>query len=492
MEAKTKFKYSYKGGNIYYKYFASNDISTWSFLNFKQYISDTLPNIVGDYVLDSIYRDCLNGILKDYKTPKHIRKIITNLITKLDADNKSDEKHPVVKINFANGKLINNNYGTAINTQSPSTSSQRQEQEQEQVEVQQQQVEEDDLIQNSQDLSFSIPNENDRFVVNDVDISFCFYQFQQHIKNQNDKLYLESHIHHALAISHILLLKPGQHHDDMISIFGENQLDLIINHLNKMFGIKKLPLPLDIITKIVVIIEDVQNKKSPESLAELIKKLPNVAILEETKESELCTRYADPMFTGLFDDPDEDIFFRWTDQTTLETKNNFRLSKRRPDICITSLSGPNWTNNYGFGEAKACSENNNHYSLCKDLLRVGIFSKNSIDIGKMKAVLGIQVVGRSVTFYLSSLLSDGFYVMLEVARVSIPGCINDLLKYLMDMNTIVMVLEVFEKNCLTLSNIQASLHKKRTRPTPTTPMISRTLSNTSCRKRPCVLKYYYN
>lgn len=89
-----------------------------------------------------------------------------------------------------------------------------------------------------------------------------------------------------------------------------------------------------------------------------------------------------------------DILYFRTDQTTLETKKGYGFSKRRPDICITGLNGTNWKINHGFGEAKAYSESNNHFSLCKDLLRVGIFCKNSIDLGSMKAVLGIQVVGK--------------------------------------------------------------------------------------------------
>ncbi|KAF7721591.1 hypothetical protein EC973_004462 [Apophysomyces ossiformis] len=182
-----------------------------------------------------------------------------------------------------------------------------------------------------------------------------------------------------LAASSILILKPGRHHDDMVKIFGEQRLEETVDNLNKVFGVKKAPLP----------------------------------------------------------------------------------------------------HNSAVGEAKASSQGDNYYVLCKDLLQ-------------MKAVLGIQVVGRSVTFYLISLLSDGFYVMLELLRVVIPGCLDDLLKYLMDMNKILMVLEVFEKWCKTVPVENVSQLDQRTRTTLSTPTFCRIISQGTSRKRSCVLKYYYN
>lgn len=84
-----------------------------------------------------------------------------------------------------------------------------------------------------------------------------------------------------------------------------------------------------------------------------------------------------------------------TDKATLESKKSLSISKRRPDMCITVMKGSNWKNNRGFGEAKSSNENSNYFGLCKDLLRIGIFSKNGIDIFNMTSILGIQVVGKS-------------------------------------------------------------------------------------------------
>ncbi|CAO3599410.1 unnamed protein product [Absidia cylindrospora] len=51
----------------------------------------------------------------------------------------------------------------------------------------------------------------------------------------------------------------------------------------------------------------------------LILKLPMDPIGEEMNESEHSSRYAEPFLSGLFEDPDHDIFFfRWTNENTME------------------------------------------------------------------------------------------------------------------------------------------------------------------------------
>ncbi|KAI8086653.1 uncharacterized protein BX664DRAFT_264424 [Halteromyces radiatus] len=377
-----------------------------------------------------------------------------------------------------------------------------------------QQQKDEDILDPSQ-LSFKSPAPDDRYTVNGFDVSGAFYEFQESIKNHKHKLPLESHLHHALAASSILFLKHGRYPDDMVKIFGEDQLEAIVDDLNDMFGVKKAKLPIGTVTDMINIIQNVIDEnmtryqavgklllmdgkvpanqfKFIKSVAKLLEKLPRTGIVEEVKENELCTRYADPLLCGLFDDPDAGIFLRWTDQTTLEGKKSLNISKRRPDICITTLKGINWDYNSGFGEAKASSEGNNHYYLCKDLLRVAIFGKNSIDTSNMDGVIGMQVVGRSITFYLMVLLSDGLYIMLELERISIPGSLDDLLKYLMDMNKILMVLDVFEEWCRPVSAAQASRFDKRKRKTLSTPGFCQIMSSETSRKRSCILKHYYN
>jgi hypothetical protein len=42
-----------------------------------------------------------------------------------------------------------------------------------------------------------------------------------------------------------------------------------------------------------------------------IEKLPNQALMDTIKETEHCQRYVDRILSGLFDDPEQEVLFRW-------------------------------------------------------------------------------------------------------------------------------------------------------------------------------------
>ncbi|ORE01729.1 hypothetical protein BCV72DRAFT_216694, partial [Rhizopus microsporus var. microsporus] len=149
-----------------------------------------------------------------------------------------------------------------------------------------------------------------------------------------------------------------------------------------------------------------------------------IAFEEEINETELCIRFVGPFLCGLFDDPDDGLYFRWTNETTLEAKKQLGSSNRHPDMCITKSF-----NSFAYGEAKPVCQGDNHYLICHDLIRVTAFCKGaviSMDNQQMKGVLGIQVVGRTVTFYVLVLSATGLYAMLELTNIKIPSCLNDL------------------------------------------------------------------
>ncbi|PHZ12795.1 uncharacterized protein RHIMIDRAFT_283386 [Rhizopus microsporus ATCC 52813] len=49
-------------------------------------------------------------------------------------------------------------------------------------------------------------------------------------------------------------------------------------------------------------------------------------------------------------------------------------------------------------EAKSAAQGGNNYSICRNLLRVGIFCKNALDAQNMEGVLDLQIIGRVVSF----------------------------------------------------------------------------------------------
>ncbi|SAL99042.1 hypothetical protein [Absidia glauca] len=226
-----------------------------------------------------------------------------------------------------------------------------------------------------------------------------------------------------------------------------------------------------------------------ECIINLIRKLPPTAIAEDTNELELSARYVDPFLSGLFDDPDEGVYLRWTNEITLEARQQEDLSTRRPDICVTRLHGSTWVSNQGFGEVKSAIQGGNNHSICRDLLRVGMFCKDALDAQNMEGVLGIQVIGRMVTFYVLVLPSTGLYVMYELETIRIPSCMDDVTKLIMDMPRICRVLDAFNRIC------KPSVHQaipSRHRSTITTSAFNDIFSPSKDRKRSCHLKYRHN
>jgi hypothetical protein len=120
-------------------------------------------------------------------------------------------------------------------------------------------------------------------------------------------------------------------------------------------------------------------------LIELIWKLPPVPMAEDIKELELSTRYIDP-FCLVY------LTIRTRAYTygglTLEARQHDDLSIKRPDICSSRLHGMTRASNHGYGDAKSTALGDNNHSICRDLLRVGIFCKNALDEQNMEGVLG--------------------------------------------------------------------------------------------------------
>ena len=71
-----------------------------------------------------------------------------------------------------------------------------------------------------------------------------------------------------------------------------------------------------------------------------------------------------------------------------------------PDLCSSRSHGKTWVVNHAYGKAKCASQQANHYEICQDSVRIGIFGKNARDKQNMEG-LGAQIVGRMVSFSVS-------------------------------------------------------------------------------------------
>lgn len=84
-------------------------------------------------------------------------------------------------------------------------------------------------------FEFPSPAANDRFKFMDTDISERFHKFQLAVKAMIDQepmtLTLEEHVQHILALSGILLLKPGRTHADLHRHIDLDTCDRLLNHI---------------------------------------------------------------------------------------------------------------------------------------------------------------------------------------------------------------------------------------------------------------------
>lgn len=181
------------------------------------------------------------------------------------------------------------------------------------------------------------------------------------------------------------------------------------------------------------------------ALSALVTRLPRFPPEEDVNETELCMRFVDPFLIGLFDDPDNGVYLRRTNETTMETKQNNGCIDRRPDLCITKSCGVKWDADCGYGEAKPAARDSDHYLVCMDLVRVTVFSKKTLNKQSLDGVLGIQIVGRTLMFYVLLLPEEGVYTLLQLAEVKIPDSLQSLSHLLMDILNILSVMDVFDR-----------------------------------------------
>ncbi|CAO3654370.1 unnamed protein product [Cunninghamella echinulata] len=368
---------------------------------------------------------------------------------------------------------------------------------------------------NYSDINIQLPDINNRLIINGDDISFAFFKFQKFTmdKLRMEKLYWDTHLHHILSLSSIFLITPGRMHQDIRHTIGDDVLTSFINHLALNFDKDAYEFSLELTNKIMKIVKMVDKKKlnrddaviqllllkseaTPlefkiiKSIKTMIETLPSEVLNEEPHELELLSRYLNACLLPLFDDPEAGILFRWSDSTNLEaSKTTVSISKRRPDSTIVTLDGYCFDYNRGFGEVKSKYHYEKHDNLSKDLARVGVFSKNAIDISNMNGVLGFQAVGRSVTFFISKLVADGIYVMYELNNFTVPGSIKQIYSLFGYLDEIYYILNIFETHCNKMLSQDIDANKNKKRQTLSTPQFNRIVHTSSSNKRPCITKH---
>ncbi|ORX42785.1 hypothetical protein DM01DRAFT_1340968 [Hesseltinella vesiculosa] len=356
-----------------------------------------------------------------------------------------------------------------------------------------------------------LPPDCDRLLIGQFDASQAFFDYQSSLKNEKWKLSLEKNVHLALATTSVLLLTPNIHCSGLQDYFTIEQWAATNSRLHDLYGIKNKPMPLDTIRDMLGVIDELKTKainreeadsklkkltlsehehKFAKAVGGLVLKLMALPMDEDANETELCTRFIDPFLSGLFDDPDQGVYLRWTNDATLEAKSYPDCTTTRPDLCITKCCGVKWTSSLGYGEAKPAARENDKYVLCKDLWKVAVFCKDALDSQLIDGVLGIQIIGRTIRFYLLMLPARRLYVMLELATIKIPDSLQNLPALVIELPNVLKVLDVFHRICVP-SNDPAIL-KSRYASTLSTQKFHQLFSTSKNCKKPCHLNMRHN
>lgn len=309
----------------------------------------------------------------------------------------------------------------------------------------------------------------------------------------------------------VLLLSANRYPEEVKPFFRQEDWNDTIGHVESLYDIKQQPIPITTVASILTVVDDLLSRNTNREQAEarlkslplsdhehkfakaisaLIIKLSPMPMEENINEFELCTCFLDPFLSALFDDPDNGIYLRWTNETTLESKAKSDLSRDRPDICITESYGGKWNVNRGYGEVKPATQIQNHYLICKDLYKIAEFCKNSVNT-QLGGSLGIQTIGRDIKFYLLSLPATDAHVLLQLAEIKVPDSLQKLPQLVTEISSVLKVLQVFDKVCLRANRTEECIGQQNLQ-TKAVPKLQQLFSESKNRKRPCHLQLHHS
>ncbi|CAG8470647.1 16023_t:CDS:2, partial [Cetraspora pellucida] len=306
------------------------------------------------------------------------------------------------------------------------------------------------------------------YKIRNTNVSQLFRQYQnESIKiSKNGGLTVESNVHEILSLSSIFLLIPGSHSKTMIKIFGSQLLDEIHQQTVPTQSVK---LNSECELKFREAVKKAKNSREcaidwflrdlandqyvKENLGYVILKgletLPSEKIRNEPSEITLITNYLDYIMKGTFHHPDKYIV-QWPNTALNESKSRkFEGRSKQPDFVVSVIHQLQTESVVFVGEVSPPSQKNNVYKNCNDLIRIGILMKDcldfSIDKGADINIIGFQCVDYTIDFYTLD-LKKGTYFMLHIGQIQVPGSIKEILSFVDELETLLVVREILRKS----------------------------------------------
>ncbi|CEG82134.1 hypothetical protein RMATCC62417_16251 [Rhizopus microsporus] len=191
------------------------------------------------------------------------------------------------------------------------------------------------------------------WMFNGSNVAELFQTFQRKVAalSRANLLQIETSIHEILALSHIFLLCPSQHSEQMIDVFSKEILYDIHQSFVQESMDKNIDITDEICANIARIVDSVEQKvRSKDEAAALLSQLcinldehassvirgivkamtelPLQAINDKTSigEYELTTAYFHPLLSSILSNPDKQVLLRWTN---IETDSSAKKKKTR-------------------------------------------------------------------------------------------------------------------------------------------------------------------
>ncbi|KAI7859258.1 hypothetical protein BDC45DRAFT_497219 [Circinella umbellata] len=259
------------------------------------------------------------------------------------------------------------------------------------------------------------PDAEHEYNVNDTNMSAIFYDY---------KFFQESHLHEMLGsfirAKRVLLLKTGEYSPTMLKVFKEDDLVNMTKELRNEFiagdrfdedlkvEIEKLLEMIDSFTEdeLQDVVDEMNNKaykarknnlnneaKILKCLRNMFENLPYASLGVETSEADLVTSFLEQLLRPLLSTRKSRL--RWPNakaEISTTTTTSHRTTSNRPDAKVSNMCGINYGEACAFGEIKPDEHAKDNYLLAKDLLRLCVFGKDSIDKDHMYATMLFQAV----------------------------------------------------------------------------------------------------
>lgn len=311
-----------------------------------------------------------------------------------------------------------------------------------------------------------------KWIIAGNDVGKPLKHFQVRMANElnSREVRVEEDTHAILALSNIILVKIWQGSQEFRSSFPDNILRRMEEEVKKKFNLASITESFKMKKEAEKIIEEMLCGKSSSyqaarklshltsdnplpsatdklllGLRNLVENMPKKRNNETARESNISCSYVHSTLNPMFTCPDKAEHLIWSNIQELKEM------KLQPDFVAKSFNGPYFSGPTLIGEVKGEDRKGDAHDCLIDLMKIGLLSGRSINQHNYHGIIGVHVVGPQVTFYLTTLMEKGVYMMMEICSIQMPRDSTQLVPFVSTMSDLLPVIsysEIISSNSL--------------------------------------------